>query len=77
MVITTIVVNQRVKKILVDQGSSANELFWSVFKKLNIFETQIQTYLGPLLDFAGERVHMRGYIDLLTQPSVREKHTGP
>jgi hypothetical protein len=36
LVITLIVVNHNVYHILVDNGSSADILYWSAFKKLNL-----------------------------------------
>jgi len=66
MVVTTTIANWRVHKILIDQGSSADVLYWSTFKKLKIPESCIQTYSEPLLGFAGQKVHSRGFIDFLT-----------
>jgi len=66
MVVTSTIANWRVHKILINQGSSAYVLYWSTFKKFKIPESAIQAYSEPLLNFAGQKVHSRVFIDLLT-----------
>ncbi|XP_020202426.1 uncharacterized protein LOC109788172 [Cajanus cajan] len=66
MVISVEVANWEVQKTLIDQGSSADVLYWPTFLKLDIPHNMIQPYSEPLVDFAGERVHTRGFIELLT-----------
>jgi len=66
MVVTATIANWRVNKILIDQGSSADVLYWSTFIKLKIPKSAIQAYSKTLLDFAGQKVYSRGFIDLLT-----------
>jgi len=66
IVVTTTIANWRVHKILIDQGSSIDVLYWSTFIKLKIPESAIQAYSEPLLGFTGQKVHFRGFIDLLT-----------
>ena len=41
---------------------------------MDILESQIKSYLDPLLGFAMERAHTRGYINLLTTFGTREAH---
>ncbi|XP_020208423.1 uncharacterized protein LOC109793373 [Cajanus cajan] len=66
MVISVEVANWEVQKTLIDQGSSADVLYWPTFLKLDIPHTMIQPYSEPLVGFAGERVHTRGFVELLT-----------
>ncbi|XP_020211789.1 uncharacterized protein LOC109796532 [Cajanus cajan] len=66
MVISVEVANWEVQKTLIDQGSSADVLYWPTFLKLDIPHNMIQPYSEPLVGFAGERVHTRGFIELLT-----------
>ena len=66
VVVTATIANWRVHKVVVDQGSSADVLYWSTFLKLNIPVSAVQPYAEPLLGFAGQRVHARGFVDLLT-----------
>lgn len=57
MVITTMIAQYQVGKVLVDQGSSANILYWKTFQQMEVSEEQI-------IGFAGERVDTKGYVDL-------------
>jgi len=66
MVVTATIANWRVHKVLIDQWSSMDVLYWPTFKKLKIPESTSQAYSEPLLGFAGQKVHSRGFIDLLT-----------
>jgi len=67
MVITVQIENFSVMKTLIDQGSSVDVLYWSIFKKLCIPESEIQPYDDQVVGFSGERVDTRGYIDLYTK----------
>ncbi|XP_020230316.1 uncharacterized protein LOC109811091 [Cajanus cajan] len=67
MVISVEIHNCIVKKTLIDQGSSADILYWSTFKQLGISEMELNPYDDPLVGFAGERVSTKGYIKLFTR----------
>nr|KYP39958.1 hypothetical protein KK1_038696 [Cajanus cajan] len=66
MVISVEINNCIVKKTLVDQGSSADILYWKTFEQLGIPEHELTPYNEPLVGFSGERVDTRGTIDLYT-----------
>lgn len=66
MVITVEIDKFAIAKVLVDQGSSVDILYWETFKKMKISEAEIQPYNEQIIGFSGERVHTRGYIDLFT-----------
>jgi len=66
MVITVEIENFAVKKVLVDQGSSIDILYWETFKKLQIPEQQMLPFVDEIVGFSGERVQTRGYVDLYT-----------
>jgi len=66
VVVTATIANWKVHKVLIDQGSSADVMYWSTFLKLNVPEKDVRLYTEPLLGFAGQQVHARGYVDLLT-----------
>ncbi|XP_020220974.1 uncharacterized protein LOC109803701 [Cajanus cajan] len=66
MVISVEINNCIVKKTLVDQGSSADILYWKTFEQLGIPEQELTPYDEPLVGFSGERVDTRGTIDLYT-----------
>ncbi|XP_020225277.1 uncharacterized protein LOC109807163 [Cajanus cajan] len=67
MVISVEMHNCIVKKTLVDQGSSADILYWNTFVQLGIPEESLEPYHKPLVGFSGERVMTRGCIDLYTR----------
>ncbi|XP_020203897.1 uncharacterized protein LOC109789378 [Cajanus cajan] len=67
MVISVEIHNCIVRKTLVDQGSSADILYWNTFKQLGIPEAELIPYNEPLVGFSGERVQTKGYIKLSTR----------
>ncbi|XP_020229886.1 uncharacterized protein LOC109810754 [Cajanus cajan] len=67
MVISVEIHNCIVWKTLVDQGSSADILYWNTFKQLGILEAELVPYNEPLVGFSGERVQTKGYIKLSTR----------
>ena len=64
MVIIVELQNFAVKKVLVDQGSSIDILYWKTFRKLQIPPEDLTPYDDPIYGFAGERVPTKGYVDL-------------
>ena len=56
MVISIVITNFMVSKVLIDQGSSTNTLYWKTFKRLKVSPDIVQPHYGLLLGFAGERV---------------------
>ncbi|XP_020205193.1 uncharacterized protein LOC109790452 [Cajanus cajan] len=67
MVISVEIHNCVMRKTLVDQGSSADILYWNTFKQLGIPESELVPYDEPLVGFSGERVKTKGYIKLSTR----------
>nr|KYP72715.1 hypothetical protein KK1_005315 [Cajanus cajan] len=49
-----------VKRVLVDQGSSANIMFWEAFVGMKIPTDRLMSYAGTLVGFAGDQVIARG-----------------
>lgn len=66
MVITAMIAQYQVGKVLVDQGSSANILYWKTFRQMEISEDAIMPFTEQIVWFTGERVDTRGYVDLRT-----------
>jgi len=66
MVITVDIDKFAIAKVLLDQGSSIDILYWKTFKKMRISEAEIQPYDEHIVGFSGERVDTKGYIDLFT-----------
>ncbi|RDX85378.1 hypothetical protein CR513_33434, partial [Mucuna pruriens] len=54
MVISVVVAEYKVERVLIDQGSSANILYWSTYMKMGLY------------GFAGEQVEIRGAVELET-----------
>ncbi|XP_052735490.1 uncharacterized protein LOC108328707 [Vigna angularis] len=70
MVITANIARYDVSKVLIDQGSSVNILFWSTFKKMDLSEDLIAPFNEQIVGFSGERVDTRGYLDLRTRLGI-------
>ncbi|RDY08697.1 hypothetical protein CR513_07044, partial [Mucuna pruriens] len=65
MLIIIEVDNFIVKKVLINQGSSADILYMSTFRHMQILEVEMRPYHEQLVGFLGERVDTHGYINLL------------
>ncbi|KAG4935918.1 hypothetical protein JHK85_050837 [Glycine max] len=66
VVVFIIIENFMVSKVLIDQGSSTDILYYKTFQRLKVSPDTIHPHTGPLLSFAGKRVETRGYVDLMT-----------
>ena len=66
MVVSIIITNFMVSKVLINQGSSTNILYWKTFQKFEVSPTTVYLHVSPLLSFASERVETRGYVDLIS-----------
>jgi hypothetical protein len=61
-VMTLTVANHVIHRILVDNISSFEILYWSDFKQMGIDRDRIKTFCSPLVGFAGEQVQPIGLI---------------
>jgi len=66
IVISLVTAGRTVHRVLVDQGSSVDVMFWPTFEKLELSPDQLRPYGGCLYGFAGNQVEVRGYIELRT-----------
>jgi len=66
MVITIKLKNYAVKKVLIDQVSSIDILYWTKYQKLQLPSNVMIPYDEPIYGFSGEKVSTRTYIDLYT-----------
>ena len=64
VVISLVTARRRVHRVLIDQGSSTDVMFWSTFNKLQLSPNQLRPYMGCLYGFAGDKVEVRGHIEL-------------
>ncbi|XP_059436572.1 uncharacterized protein LOC132169571 [Corylus avellana] len=56
--------NHKIHRILVDNGSSANVLYWPIFKQMGIDRDRIKPFGSPLVGLSGEQVQPIGFISL-------------
>ena len=54
VVISVVTVGRKVHRVLMDQGSSADVMFWSTFNKLQLSPDQLRPYIGYLYGFVGD-----------------------
>lgn len=73
MVITARIARYNVDKVLIDQGSSVNILYWTTFEKMELLEDMIAPFNEQIVRFVGERVDTRGYPDLRTRLGTGEE----
>jgi len=66
VVILAVIVGSKVHRVLIDQGSSIDVMFRSTFNKLQLSSDQLRPYDGCLYGFAGDKVEVRGDIELRT-----------
>ncbi|XP_068504264.1 uncharacterized protein [Phaseolus vulgaris] len=66
VVISIVTAGRKVQRVLVDQGSSADVMFWMTFNKLQLSPDQLRPYTGCLYGFAGDQVEVRGHLELRT-----------
>jgi len=55
-----------ITKVLIDQDSSVDILYWKTFKRMIIPETNIQPYEEQIVGFSCERVDTKWYLNLFT-----------
>lgn len=70
MVITAEIVRYEIGKVLIDQGSFANILYWKTFQQIDLSVDLIVPFHEQIVGFAGERVDTRGYVDLRTRLGI-------
>jgi len=58
VVISIIIVRRKVNRVLIDQGSSVDVMFWRTFTNLQISPHQLKPYDGCLVGFIGNQVEV-------------------
>ncbi|XP_068486913.1 uncharacterized protein [Phaseolus vulgaris] len=66
IVISLVTAGRTIHRVLVDQRSSADVMFWATFEKLQLSPDQLRPYGGCLYGFASDQWEVRGYIELRT-----------
>ena len=52
------------KRILMDNGSSTNIIYFPAFQQLKLDEKRLRPFKTPLVSFSGDRVYPKGIITL-------------
>jgi len=66
VVVSVITARRKVHRVLVDQGSSTDVMFWSTFNKLQLSSDLLRPYTGCLYGFVDNPIEVRGYLELST-----------
>ncbi|GFZ06814.1 hypothetical protein Acr_18g0009840 [Actinidia rufa] len=64
LVVSAVIANFNVQRILIDNGSSADILFISAFEKMKIGLDKLHPFHTPLIGFGGNTTHPLGWINL-------------
>ncbi|XP_057452399.1 uncharacterized protein LOC130744222 [Lotus japonicus] len=72
MVVMVRINNFNVRRVLLDQGSSADIIYGDAFEKLGLTDKDLILYTRTLVGFSGEQVWVRGYLDLDTVFGIDE-----
>ncbi len=65
MVVSMVVNKFDVKRVLIDNGSSANILYFDAYSRMGMAEKQLRRMNAPLVGFTGDSVPVEGEVDLL------------
>ena len=65
-VISVVTAGRKVHHVLVDQGSSADVMFWMTFKRLQLSPDMIRPYDGCLYGVAGDQMEVCEHLELRT-----------
>ena len=67
LVVTLRICGYDVKRVMIDQGSTAEIMYPDLFKGLNLKPENLTTYSSPLVSFEGKMLIPKGQIRLLVQ----------
>ena len=70
MVVKIEVANFLVCKVLLENGSSTDVLYWTIFKQLGISKSLIEPFLEQFIGFARETTDTIGYVPLVIDMSL-------
>lgn len=65
VVVSAIIANYYIRRILVGNGNSINVLFYDAFVRMNLSLERLRKVATPLVGFAGNSVGVEGDITLL------------
>lgn len=59
-----IIANHQTWRVLVNNGSSANILYWSTFKQIGVGKDKLQPITAPLVGFTRDKLYPIGIVTL-------------
>ena len=66
VVILVVTAGRKVHRVLVDQGTLADVLFWTTFNNLQLSPDMLRPYTSCLYGFVGDQVEVRKHLELRT-----------
>ena len=73
LVITLTIEKFNTQRILVDNGSSADIIYLSVFQQLKLDPRRLRPFDSPLVSFSGDRVYPKGIVTLTVTVETHPK----
>ena len=79
LVIMVMIEEFNTRRVLVDNGSSADIIYLPAFQQLKVDQKRLRPFDSPLVNFSGDKVYLRGIVTLTvtagSQPfQVSNKH---
>ena len=79
LVIMLMIEGFNTRRVLVDNGSSADTIYLSTFQQLNVDSKRLRPFESPLISFSGDKVYSQGIVMLIVTvglyPNVHEIYT--
>ena len=64
LVIMILIEGFNTRRVLVDNGSSANIIYLSAFQQLKLDQRRLRPFDSPLVSFSGDKVYPKGIVTL-------------
>ena len=64
LVIMILIEGFNTRRVLVDNGSSADIIYLSAFQQLKLDQTRLRLFDSPLVSFSGDKVYSKGIVTL-------------
>ena len=64
LVITVMIEGFNTRRVLVDNGSSADIIYLSAFQQLKVDQKRLRPFDSPLVSFSGDKVYPKGIVTL-------------
>ena len=74
LVIMVMIEGFNARRVLVDNGSSANIIYLFAFQQLKVDQNRLRPFDSPLVSFSGDKVYPKGIV-MLTVLASKENHT--